>query len=199
MSLYSQDRGFTDFVHENLAVPIIYNSMDWSVKNIAPTELEKLDINKGVDYVITDGNGMVATVPERFRDNFYSKYNDATLRFRRDFNPNPSRVESEFYKIEADYLVYGITNGKKFIDKRHTLSDFVKWVVLDLRFIQNKYKSKELVIVSDNKITCWADKGVLYCPENFNPDRSSSFIPFDVPLMFSLWGMGPIVKQKGFL
>ena len=26
-------------------------------------------------------------------------------------------MKSEFFKIKADYLVYGITNGKKFIDK----------------------------------------------------------------------------------
>lgn len=199
MAKYNKDRNFTDYVHDFLAIPKIYNNIGWKIKNIDPDELERIDINEGIDYVLYDEKSNVIFVQERFRDEYYKNYNDATLRFRRDFNPNPDRVKSEFYKIKADYLVYGITNGKKFIDKRHTLTDFIKWVVLDLKFLKNKYESNEIEIVKSQKKMCWIDKNVLKCPENFNPDGSSSFIPFDIKLINKLWGTKPIIAQKGFL
>jgi hypothetical protein len=200
MAKYNDDRSFTDFVHNNLAVPIIYKKLKWDVSEIDADELQSLDINNGIDYVLEDNNGKSIYVQERFRDEFYKSYNDATLRFRRDFNPDPKRVESEFYKIKADFLVYGITNGKKFIDKRHTLTDFIKWVALDLKFIQNKYQIGKIKIVTPtNQIKCWIEGDILCCPENFNPDGSSSFLPFDINLMKQLWGSTPILDQKGFL
>lgn len=201
MAKYSDDRSFSDFVHEQLAIPIIYKNLNWNIVNVNADELELLDLNKGIDYILSDSQNKKIYVQERFRDEYYKNYNDATLRFRRDFNPEPKRVESEFYKIEADYLVYGITNGKKFIEKRKTLTDFIKWVALDVKFIQEKYKNGSIKIVTpSNKTQCWIEKeSILCCPENFNPDGSSSFLPFDIKLIKTLWGNKPIVAQKGFL
>jgi hypothetical protein len=199
MSKYDKDRSFTNYVHEFLAIPLIYDKLGWKIKNIDPAELERKDLNEGIDYVLNDDNGKLIYVQERFRDAYYKNYNDATLRFRRDSNTHPERIESEFYKIKADFLVYGITNGKKFKDKRHTLTDFIKWVILDLRFIRDKYKNAEIEIVKSHRKTCWIENNVLKCPENFNPDGSSSFVPFDIKLIFDLWGKDPIIAQKGFL
>ena len=124
---YNDDRSFTNYVHDELVIPQIYKEeLNWKIKDISPKELEVMDIYHGIDYVLTDANDKDIYVQERFRDNFYQKYNDATIRYRRDNNSNPSKVQSEFYKIEADYLVYGITNGSKFLDKRHSLTGFVK-------------------------------------------------------------------------
>lgn len=199
MAKYNKDRSFTNYVHEFLAIPKIYDSLGWKIKDIDPDELERIDVNEGIDYVLYDSKSNVVFVQERFRDEWYKNYNDATLRFRRDFNPNPERVKSEFYKIKADFLVYGITNGKKFEDKRHTLTDFIKWVILDMKFIQKKYEEGKIEIVQNKRMTCWVDNGVLKCPENFNPDGSSSFVPFDIKLIVDLWGNTPIIAQKGFL
>ena len=107
-------------------------------------------------------------------------------------------MKSEFFKIKADYLVYGITNGKKFIDKRYTLTDFIKWVILDVNFLKEKYENKQLEIVTSRKITCEIFNQKLICPENFNPDGSSSFVPFDVFMLNKLWGDKVIIAQNRY-
>jgi hypothetical protein len=200
MGKTDHDWSFSNFVHEHLAKPKIYQSLKWKVLDIAENIIKDLDINHGIDYVFQNETGDAINVQERFRDNYYAGYNDATLRYRRDFNPNPERIESEFYKIKANYLVYGITNGKKFADQRHTLTDFMKWVVLDLKFIQQKFKEEQIKIVTATaRKLCWLDNNILHCPENHNPDGSSSFIPFDISLIKKLWGNTPLLAQKGFL
>lgn len=200
MAKYNADRNFTNYVHDELTIPLIYNKIGWSVQDIDAAELEKMDINEGIDYILLDhSDGRTITVQERFRDNYYKNYNDATLRYRRDSNQNPERIKSEFFKIKADYLVYGITDGSKWPEKRHTLTDFLKWVILDVKFIQSKFKEEKIKIVEDARSMCWIDGDILYCPENFNPDGSSSFIPFDIKLIVQLWGSAPIFSQKGYL
>lgn len=199
MSKTENDWSFSTYAHDNLAIPKIYDKLLWKILKIDEKEAVDLDLNHGIDYLLLDSDAKLISVQERFRDYYYSNYEDATLRFRREFNPDPERVKSEFYKIKADYLVYGITNGKKFIDKRHTLTDFDKWVVLDMQFIKEKFEKGLIKIVTNTKnIKCWLDDDVLCCPENFNGDGSSSFIPFDVPLINKLWGKIPIVASKGF-
>jgi len=199
MAAYTGDRSFTNYVHDQLTVPIIYASLGWKVKEMDSQELERIDMQEGIDYVLVDNTGMEITVQERFRDNFYQHYGDATLRYRRDCNPNPERVQSEFYKIKANYLVYGITNGSKWPEKRHTLTGFIKWVVIDLKFIQARFTETRIKIVTSNRKSCWLENDVLYCPENFNKDGSSSFLPLDVALMVKLWGTQPIFAQRGFI
>ncbi|MCH1558288.1 MAG: hypothetical protein L7R87_04140 [Flavobacteriaceae bacterium] len=198
MGYYKDDRSFTNYVHNNLAIPKIYETLGWNILEIDKDRLEYIDINLGIDYVLKNQNGTIKNIQERFRDSFYQKYNDATLRYRRDKNSDPSRMKSEFFKIKADYLVYGITNGKKFIDKRHTLTDFIKWVILDLNYLKEKYENKELEIVTTKKITCEIFNQKLICPENFNPDGSSSFIPFDILMLNKLWGDKVIIAQNRY-
>ena len=200
MAKYNDDRGFTNYVHDELTSPLIYNTLGWKIKNIDAAELERMDVNEGIDYLLVNNNtGAILNEQERFRYDYYQGYNDATLRYRRDFNPNPERVKSEFYKIKADFLVYGITNGSKWPEKRHTLTNFIKWVILDVKFIQSKFELGKIKIVTSGRKTCWLEEDVLCCPENFNPDGSSSFLPFDIKLIVQLWGNSPIIAQKGFL
>ena len=200
MTKTDDDWNFSNYVHDKLARPYIYGILKWEVINIDENVIKNLDINHGIDYILENEKGIRIHVQERFRDNFYKAYCDATLRYRRDFNPNPERIKSEFYKIKADYLVYGITNGKKFADQRNTLTGFIKWVVLDLKFIKEKINSGFIKIITrSGKRTCWVENKILHCPENLNPDGSSSFLPFDIKLINDLWGQQPIVAQKGFL
>ena len=198
MTYYRDDRSFTNYVHDELAIPQIYKRMGWLLKDVNKDELELLDINHGIDYIAFDQNNKSIKIQERFRDSFYQNFNDATLRYRREQNSDPSRIKSEFYKIKADYLVYGITNGKKFIDKRHTLTDFIKWVIIDINFLKQIYDSGKLEIISTNRITCKIENEKLICPENYNKDGSSSFVPFDVIYLNRLWGDKVILAQKGF-
>lgn len=200
MAKTDYDWTFSNYVHDKLARPHIYEYLKWKVVDVSENIIKDLDINHGIDYILENEEGKQIQVQERFRDNYYKEYNDATLRYRRDSNPNPDRIKSEFYKIKADYLVYGITNGKKFADQRHTLTGFIKWVVLDLRFIQNKFSEKKInIITSTSRRVCWIENNILNCPENHNPDGSSSFIPFDITMIKKLWGDEPLLAQKGFI
>jgi hypothetical protein len=199
MSKYKKDRSFTDYVHDVLTVPKIYTPLGWTIKTIDAEKLKQKDLNEGIDYILLNENGKTIFIQERFRDEYYKNYSDVTLRFRRQSNPNPKRIKSEFYKIKADYLVYGITNGQKFKEKRQSLTGFIKWAILDLHFIQWKISVGELIIATSSQRKCWIENEKLYCPENFNPDKSSSFIPFDVNLIVKLWGKTPIIAQEGFL
>jgi hypothetical protein len=199
MSKYRSDRNFTDYVHAHLAVPLIYKPLNWTIdEDISASRLQKIDMQKGIDYVLKDETGKQVYVQERFRESKYKSYNDTTLRYERKENSIPDRQKSEFNKIKADYLVYGIVNGDKKQSTRNQLSDFYKYVVLDLHFIREKFKMKKVQIVPSQKRKCWTTGDVLCCPENFNHDGSSSFIPLDIPIIQQLWGSAPILASKGY-
>ena len=198
MSKTNIDWGFSTYIHFHIAIPEIYNKLNWEPVALDKEEATKLDIYYGIDYVFKDKDERHIYVQERFRDNYYGdKFNDATLRFRRDSNPNPDRTESEFYKIKADYLVYGICNGSKY--DKEKITGFTKWAILDIGFIKEKYQQGKLIIGYTGNRMCKQDKDTMICPENFNPDGSSSFLPFDLGIMKALWGDAPVYKQKGFI
>jgi hypothetical protein len=198
MAKYSDDRSFTNFVHSNLAIPIIYKPLAWTEKEVDATFLEFIDINEGVDYLFKDKAENEIKIQERFRDDFYKNYNDCTLRYRRDLNADASRHASEFFKIKADYLVYGITNGAKFADKRHTLTGFVKFVVVDLKVLFSKI-NEGLIIPKHGGRSSRIEDGKIISPIIDNKDDSSSFVAFDVSQLKQMFGNeGIILIQKGF-
>ncbi len=198
MTKYSEDRCFTDYVHVHLAVPFVYNPLGWTEKIIDSGFHQYIDIHEGVDYLFSDNANRELKLQERFRDNYYAKYNDFTLRYRRDSNPVASRHASEFFKIKADYMVYGITNGSKFADKRHTLTGFIKFVVVDLRVLFAKIESGSIILRS-GKNYAYIENGKMIAALKNNADDSSSFVAFDVPLLNKLFGNeGIILAQKGF-
>jgi hypothetical protein len=199
MDKYASDRSFTDYVHTNLAIPHIYIPLGWQEKQVAKEELEQLDLHHGIDYFFENEKGHIVKVQERFRDNFYQKYNDITLRYQRDFHRDTTRQKSEYYKMEADYLVYGITDGSKFVEKRSTLHSFVKYVVIDLRLLYEHISLGAISIQSGGNYSRIAE-GKMIVPIKDNHDRSSSFIVFEVPQLHQLWPeSGLIVAQKGYL
>ncbi len=198
MAHYSEDRSFSNFVHQKLALPLIYAPLAWTEKNMDKTELEKMDIHEGVDYVFSDSQGGEIKIQERFRDDFYTKYKDCTLRYRRDKNADQTRHESEFYKIKADFLVYGITNGSKFAEKRHTLTNFLKYVVVDLRILYAKIDAGLVVPVRSGNYSQIV-KGKMFVPIKDNTDDSSSFVAFDILQLEELFGKENIIlAQKGY-
>lgn len=199
MAFYKDDRSFTNYVHEKLALPIIYKKLGWSQKQIDAALLEYIDINEGVDYVFTGKQGEEIKSQERFRDEYYKKYNDCTLRFRRDNNPDKTRHKSEFYKIKADYLVYGITNGSKFPEKRHTLTGIIKFVVVDLKVLFNKIENGLIIPKRNIGLNSYKKNNTLIAPIIDNKDGSSSFVAFDVKLLNQLFGSDHIILfQEGY-
>lgn len=184
MSNYQSDRNFTDYVFNKLAKPIIYTEMNWSEYSVDKDFLEKVDLERGIDGYIRLPNDGVSTVQYRFRDSFYKDYNDVTLRYEREHNSNPNRRKSEFFKIEAEFLIYGITNGRKFSDKITTNTKFEKWAIIDINQLKKAIDDKKILIDPNLKsIQCELRNEIMICPVNQNKDNSSSFVPFSIPIL----------------
>ena len=60
---YEFDREFTNTVHSKLAIPIIYKALGWTETEYP--DIEYLDINKGIDYIMSSDN-VTHSVQERF-------------------------------------------------------------------------------------------------------------------------------------
>lgn len=198
MSKYQSDRIFTDYIFKNLAKKIIYPQLNWKEIEIDEETLEKLDIHNGIDTIAENGNNEMFGVQYRFRDNFYASYNDFTFRYKREHNQNEERVMSEFFKIKAKYFIYGISNGKKFEDKLNTNREFIKWAVIDVDNLLAAIDSG-LIIIDENLqgITCKLKNGQMLCPINNNTDNSSSFVPFDIPILSQI-SNNIVIASYGF-
>lgn len=198
MAYYSKDRTFTDSIHKHLAFPCIYTPLGWKESSIDPKLLKELDLRCGIDYVLETSEGRRITIQERFRDSSYQNFNDCTLRYRRDQNAKESRKRSEYYKLKADYLVYGITNGNK-TDESPT--DFIKFVVLDLKVLRQLFSENKILIPETNQKTSSANtpNQTLTTGRMMNKDFSSDFLIFSIPQLQQLFGnKNIIIFQKGF-
>lgn len=196
MANYLTDRGFSDFVHQNLAVPKIYDPMNWKKIPLDVVRTLKLDMNYGIDYVF-EVEGEFKTVQERFREKKYNHFSDFTIRYRRDGNPFEERRESEYYKMKAGFFTYGITNGEKL--NPTTCTDFLKFAVINLKSLYQKIEQKKILIKDNRKNTCQKINDILECPIKYNRDQSSSFFVIDILILQELWGNEIIISQKGFL
>ena len=195
---YQSDRIFTDYIFKNLAKQIIYPQLNWEEVNIDEEKLEELDIHNGIDTIAKNKNNQIFGVQYRFRDAFYASYNDFTFRYKREYNQNEERVMSEFFKIEAKYFLYGISNGKKFEDALKTNTTFLKWAVIDVENLLNAIDSGLIVIDETlRNITCQLRNGKMFCPINNNKDNSSSFVPFDIHILNQI-SNNIIIASSGF-
>jgi len=194
---YSYDRPFTNYVHNKIAIPLIYKPLGWKEVEMSLEEKERIDINDSIDYTMVDGNNDIKTIQERFRDNYYNtRFNDVTFRYRRDNNAHFDRRKSEFYKIKAKYFLYGVTNGSKFRYEQEVTS-FSKYCLFLVKPLIDKIESGE-IIIKENIYKSYSQGGKLFIPHNYNKDGSSSFIAFDVPALNRLWPGEIIIQQKGF-
>ena len=195
MANYTSDRAFTDMVHTNIALPKIYALLNWQPYILNAAKATEIDLFKGIDYVFT--NDGFKTVQERFREKKYQLYTDFTIRYRRDQNPLAERHQSEYYKIKADYFVYGITNCLK--DDITPCTDFIKYAVIDLKKVYQKLDDGAILIQNNGKHFCEIIDDKIICPVKYNKDGSSSFFPIDIRFLVTLWGNEILVAQKGFL
>lgn len=197
MSKYSKDRAFTNYVHRNLAIPLIYNPLNWSEVQLRKDYSKYIDMMDGIDYVFRKGSSIMS-VQERFREKQYQSFTDFTIRYRRDSNKIKERHESEYYKMKAHYFTYGIINSSK--DETKKASSFIKYAIIDLKKVYEKLDEKKIFISDNGKNTCEiVDGNRLECPVKYNSDGSSSFFPIDISYLVELWGTDMIIAQKGFL
>ena len=197
MSNYLSDRAFTDYIHRNLALPIIYEPLKWTQINLDEALAKKIDIQKGIDYVFRNEKGVIKTVQERFREVKYQRYSDFTIRYRRDGNIHQDRRKSEYYKMKAAYFTYGITNCYK--KEMNKCSDFVKFAVIDLKKVYEKIDAGQIIIRDNRHNTCTIENNRIICPIKYNSDGSSSFFPVEISFLLKLWGKEIIIAQKGFV
>lgn len=196
---YTSDRGFTDYVHEHLAIPLIYNKLSWFPQEMNKNLSVNADILNAVDAFLIDIiNKRIVTVQERFREYHYHNYTDFTIRFEREFNKHDERKLSEYFKLDADYFVYGIINNSKFNKEKAT--EFVKFAVIDLKKLRVLFNEKKIIVDRDlDSLRCTVIDGVMHCPVNQNHDRSSSFIPVDIKILKKLFPKEQlIILDKGF-
>ena len=199
MGNYLEDRDFTDYVHKNLAIPLIYKRLNWEVQTINNNVITNVDISNAVDRFLIDINKKkIITTQERFRDEKYANFSDFTIRYKRDFNKHEERRLSEFFKLETDYFVYGIINSSKF--RRDQATDFVKFAVIDVTVIKKLFDTG-YILIDENFLSYKSveKNGKMICPVIFNKDKSSSFIPIDISILKKLFNhTNVVILSKGF-
>ncbi|MEM9673275.1 MAG: hypothetical protein ACFB15_08945 [Cyclobacteriaceae bacterium] len=195
---YRLDRTFTDFIHQQVALPQVYRPLGWEPFRLSNSEKEELDIHHGIDRVFSQANGTLVTVQERFRIARYANYQDVTFRYRRDQHATTERRYSEFYKIQADYLLYGIINKDSKDPDQIAGAAFQKVALIHLPPLWKKLESGEAIIDETASGRCRWEEERLVIPVNHNRDGSSSFIAWDIPLIAQHWPRQIICYQRGF-
>ncbi|BAO77544.1 hypothetical protein [Winogradskyella sp. PG-2] len=197
MSKYQKDRAFSDYIHKHLAIPLIYNLLDWKEVQLRKDYAEYIDMMDGIDYVFRNGDAIMS-VQERFREVQYKDFSDFTIRYRRDDNKVKERHKSEYFKIKAHYFTYGIIDSSK--QDRAIAKDFIKYAIIDLNMVYEKLDDKSIIISDNGKNKCRIiDGSRIECPIKYNSDGSSSFFPIDISYLVQLWGNDMVITQKGFL
>lgn len=197
---YASDREFTDWVHNNLAVKIIYPEMKWEVQELNSRLGRNIDMKNAVDYMAIsqrDGSLKIVTVQERFREKKYVNYSDFTIRYMRPENKHDDRRLSEFFKLDADYFIYGIIDSEK--NNREAARGFIKYAVINLEVLRDLIDKGTVVIDTDLKEKkCKMQDNVMHCPVIQNKDSSSTFVPFDIRILDQI-APNVIECQKGFI
>ena len=198
-TIYVDDRNFTDIVHNKLAIPFIYNKLGWEPLNLDIEYATKIDIEDGIDYKLIDRiNGREVSVQERFRDSGYFKYTDFTIRFERPYNMHEERKLSEYYKLKADYFVYGIIDTNK--SNVSSATGFIKFAVVDLKVVNRLIEEGKIII--NRRLygrCCKMINGIMNCPVNSNHDGSSVFFPIDINFLLENFSeYNAVLYQEGF-
>ena len=193
---YKTDRAYTDSIHDRLAVKIVYPKMGWTPKTIDKELASVKDSDYSIDYYATDKNDKDIVIQERFRRASKFGFNDLTLRYERENNPEEIEQKSEFFKMkgkikrfpEPFYMVYGIQNAEG--------TGFLQYAVIDLRAFFKHYADGTIKVNTSRKYSYYSG-GVLYCGHNKNKDNSSSFICVDIALLSEIFS-DVVVYQEGF-
>ena len=189
---YNDDRSFTDKVHDEVSVPLIYSRFGWHDSYAAdPYE----DNNFAVDYHAKDINDTDIIIQERFRrSNVASKFKDFTLRYQR---PNERQHYSEIYKIYSTALKYVSTPFFMVYGTVTASLNLLRFVVVDLHNFVDEVSKGHIIIGTKDNIFSSVENDIFYSGLGYNKDNSSSFVSFDVPLLTSMFP-SMILASEGF-
>lgn len=190
---YDVNRKFTDFVHKNIAIPTAYKILEWEERNCDSEILDKVDKDCGIDYFFTDVNGKVISVQERFRSVDYLKYNDFTITYKRGDDNTYMHHYGELFKIRADFMLYGITNGT-ILNHEKDCTKFEKIVLINIQNLLQEFRNGRICLSdSEIKSNCRLIARVVHRKD------APSFIAFDVPKLLDEFASSIVIQQFGYL
>ena len=128
---FKRQMEFTTKIHNNIAMPKIYEPEGMTdVRSEVGTLADMVD---GVDYVVhnyADDSSLI-TVQERFRTFEHAKWGDVTIRYDKpDAYGDTTR---EFFKIQADVFLYGVSNEEE--------DDFIWACLFEINPLIESYKN----------------------------------------------------------
>lgn len=197
---FNTRKEFTDKVHAEMA-PNVYKYLNWKLDdgNSRGNEyLKEANIVDGIDYYVENEDGYHRTIQERFRrSNKAGHYNDITLRYQ--YPENTKKINSEWFKITADYFLYGVVPVEKTSDVTSSVK-FTKLVVIDLRCF-SRLVDKGKIKIGNGKESYIDKNGILYSGINRNKkrqgDNPSTFVSFNVMDLYKL-DAELIVTEHGY-
>lgn len=195
-----EDWSFTDKVHE-AAKEIVYKN----IKSIEKAS-RKDDQEKGIDYWTVMLNGKKHAIQERFRtkNKFTVNSQEFTIRYKRP-NSNKNQEFSELFKIEADLLLYGITNNTS--TKDNSEISFKRIIVIGISELLRAINDKKILIDENennykNKPYIKGDKIYAIVKSNHEDTKGNSqLLIFDATHIKKLEkeGYNIIKKETGYI
>lgn len=196
------DWSFSDNAHST-ALEIIYKKF----ANIVSVEKANKsdDLNNGIDYWVSykkEKEIITESVQERFRllGKFTENSQEFTLRYKRENSQRENEKQSEFFKIKADYLLYGITTNQA---TNENVIGFKRYVFIDLNLLLKEINKDNINIdenLDNKKNNPYISNDKVYAiVKNNYEDKSgnSSLLIFDVR---DVIGLNPdiVVYQYGY-
>lgn len=192
------DWDFTNKIHDKFAVPI-YNNTGFTVTKATLKE----DQQQGIDYFLAK-NGKTISIQERFRTlNQYTKNsNEFTIRYTRPESLSEKQKKSELFKIEAQFLFYGIINAAS----ADEATDFKRRVLVDIPALLN-FLDNNNILIDENEsnkrhqpyINKKLNKPVAIVKPNYEDKKgNSSLLIFNVAHLVAFFGKSIIRDQKGY-
>lgn len=174
---FKKDYNFSEKVHQ-VAKSIIYK------ENILLEKASvKEDNENGIDYFV-NVNGDIVSIQERFRikNNITKDSLEFTLRYKRPNSLSDNQKKSEYFKIKADFLVYGIINNENKDDNIDSIT-FLRYVVINLKELRRAIRDNKIYIDENLKSEKpYSDNQKIYAIVKENKeekDGNSQFLIFD--------------------
>lgn len=137
------DWKFTDRVHQYVINKNIYNHTFHGINFIEKASKQE-DQENGIDYWLIFNNTKYA-IQERFRELYKYTENsfEFTIRYERNNSISDNQKKSEFFKIQADFLLYAITENKK---TDPDISGLRRFVFIDLKELFKEINIGNIII-----------------------------------------------------
>lgn len=165
MAPYGNDRAWTNSIHDRLAVS---EYMRHGFRSVRPANSSD-DMLHGIDYWADNGTFEVP-VQERFRRTDQASFRDITFRYTRSNSASERQKLSEWFKLDAAYMLNGAVNSNE--------SGFLWLAFLDLSLFDHLV----LVPKSQREIgsRSFIQNDAIVVPIMSNRDGSSEFIAISI-------------------